>query len=106
MIGGVRLSSPASVYMRAAARLMSPGAASSVSPMILSAANACCISLALWVLSWMARSLSTGSSKWVASDANIAPTFVPTPVSSPSTRNETGTCAMSGISGNSPPFSR
>ena len=104
MIGGVRVSRPAAVYMRAASEIIAGGAVSEM-PMILSAAIARCISLALWVLSLIARSRSAGSSMSVASEANIAPTFVPTSLSS-SARSDTGTCAISGESGSSSRSSR
>ena len=105
MIGGVRLLKPAEVYIRAASE-MSPGEASSVSPRILSAARACCISLAPWVLSWMAPSRAAGSSMSVASEANMAPTLVPTSPASASVRSEIGTWAMRGEAGSSSCFSR
>ena len=58
------------------------------------------------VLSWIASSRSAGSSMSVASDANIAATFVPTSVLSSSVRSDTGTWAINGPSISSPCDSR
>ena len=54
MIGGVRRAEPGR-GVHAGGERDEPGGAGSVMPMIFSAASACCISLALWVLSWMAQ---------------------------------------------------
>lgn len=74
--------------------------------MIWCADNALAISLALCVLSWMARSRSPGSSMWVANDTVIELTLLPMSSLFSSVRVETGICAMSGLAGSSPRFCR
>jgi hypothetical protein len=58
--------------------------------MILCTDNACWISLAFRVLSWIAARRSRGSAMSVASEVNIDPTLLPTSSRSVSVRSDTG----------------
>src|SRR5262249_26247657 len=87
-------------------QLQQPRRCCLVSPMIWCADNALAIPLALWVLSWMARSRSAGSSMSVASDAVIELLLLPPSSLLSSVRVETGICAISGLIGSSSRFCR
>ena len=84
------------------ARLNEFGPVNSIQLSSVLALAASCSALAPIVVSWMASSRSTGSSRSVASDVNMMETWLPSPLFS--VRTDTGIAAISGCLG-TPPWS-